>query len=80
MIRTLVLTCIVFAWLIVAGIANAQTSTSTTDMDAVNTTVNAPNTGAGGERMQNLILLGATGLVTVAGLAYLTAHRHKKSR
>lgn len=46
------------------GVAEAQTTTPTT-------TPGVPNTGAGSDAGLNLLLLGASGLVALAGGAYL---------
>ncbi len=54
------------AFLLTAGTANAQTSTSST------TTVGTPNTGAGGNAAANLIILGSTAAIALAGLTYLS--------
>jgi hypothetical protein len=49
------------AWM-VAGIASAQTAT---------TTPGVPNTGAGGDMMINILLLAVAAAVAIIGLAYL---------
>lgn len=54
----------VLAWL-VAGIASAQTTTSST-------TPGVPNTGAGGDLFTNLLLLATAAAVALIGLAYLS--------
>jgi hypothetical protein len=54
----------VLAWL-VAGIASAQTTTSTT-------TPGVPNTGLGGDVMSNVFLLAASAAIALIGLAYLS--------
>lgn len=58
----------VLAFLLSAGVAAAQTSTTST------TTVGTPNTGAGGSAA-NLILLGSTAALALAGLTYLSLSR-----
>ncbi|HYF13104.1 MAG TPA: hypothetical protein VD928_02305 [Candidatus Paceibacterota bacterium] len=51
------------AWL-VTGIASAQTTTTTTP--------GVPNTGAGGDAMTNLAMLGISAAIAIIGLAYLS--------
>ncbi|MDE1925426.1 MAG: hypothetical protein KGH79_04610, partial [Patescibacteria group bacterium] len=52
--------------------ALAQTTTYTTATGTTSTTTpGAPNTGAGGDTTQNLLLLGISGLIVIAGGAYL---------
>ncbi len=50
------------AWM-VAGIASAQTST---------TTPGIPNTGLGGDMLANVLLLVASAAIALGGLAYLS--------
>ncbi len=54
--------------LLASGVALAQT-------DASSTTPGAPNTGAGGDPMTNALVLTASGLVALGGLAYLARRR-----
>jgi len=54
-----------------APVAFAQTTTTTGTTDTtVTSTPGAPNTGAGGDATANVLLLGISGLVVVAGGAY----------
>ena len=53
--------------LLVGGIAQAQTDASSTP--------GAPNTGAGGDAAQNVLLLVTSGLVAIAGAGYLLRTR-----
>lgn len=74
-------TVAILSVLALAGPALAQTTTGTTYPSSssttgttgimTSTTPGAPNTGAGGDTTQNLLLLGISGLVVVAGGAYL---------
>ncbi len=54
----------VLAWL-VAGIASAQTTTSST-------TPGVPNTGLGGDMLANIFLLATSAAIALIGLAYLS--------
>jgi hypothetical protein len=54
----------VIAWL-AAGIASAQTTTSST-------TPGVPNTGGGGDLMANIFLLATSAAIALIGLAYLS--------
>lgn len=56
------------AFLMTSGIASAQATTSTT-------TPGTPNTGVGGSATINLILLGSTAAIALAGFAYLSRGR-----
>lgn len=77
-------TAAVLSLLALAGPALAQTATGASSTlyggttsatgasgTMTSTTPGAPNTGAGGDTTQNLVLLGLSGLVVVAGGAYL---------
>jgi hypothetical protein len=57
-----------------AGSAHAQTTASTTTTTTT-TIPGTPNTGAGGDAAVNYAILAATGLVAVAGVAYLNRAR-----
>lgn len=56
------------AFLLLAGPAAAQTTTGTTSTSTPGT----PNTGAGGSAAANLIILGSTAAIALAGLTYLS--------
>lgn len=56
------------ALLLMAGPVSAQTSTTST------TTVGTPNTGAGGAAA-NLIILGSTAAIALAGLTYISRRK-----
>jgi hypothetical protein len=49
---------------LLSGVASAQTTTAST-------TVGTPNTGAGGETSQNVMLLATSGAAALAGALYL---------
>lgn len=49
------------ALLLATGVASAQTTTDTT----------VPNTGAGGNMVVNVITLGTSGMIALAGAAHL---------
>ena len=58
-----------------AGLASAQTSSTTTSTASTTstgvTTPSSPNTGAGGDMAGNLLLLGVSALVAVGSGAYV---------
>lgn len=53
--------------LLSVGVAGAQTTTTS----GGTTTVGTPNTGMGGDTAMNVLILGSSALVAVAGAAYL---------
>lgn len=55
------------AFLLFAGPAAAQTTGTTST-----STPGTPNTGAGGSAAANLIILGSTAAIALAGLTYLS--------
>ena len=57
--------------LLTTGVAFAQTTTTT----GSSTTPGTPNTGAGGTATANWVVLGATGLVALAGIGYLATRK-----
>ncbi len=57
--------------LLTSSVAFAQTTTPTSASTTVDTTVSAPNTGAGGDAAQNIALLGGSALILLAGAVYL---------
>lgn len=68
------------AVLLGAPLAFAQTTTGSTTYTTTgsasttaSTTPGVPNTGAGGDAAQNLLLLGISAAVALAGIAYLSA-------
>lgn len=64
-----ILSAAAVAFLLSAGAASAQTSTTSTSSTS---TVGTPNTGAGGTAAANLIILGSTAAIALAGLTYLS--------
>lgn len=59
------------AFLLMTGVAGAQTTTSTTST----TTPGVPSTGIGDTAAANLIILGSTAAIALAGLAYLSSRK-----
>lgn len=63
------------AFLLMLGFASVAGAQGTTTDD-----IGAPNTGSGGDKTLNLVLLGTTGVATLLGALYLVSHRSRRSR
>lgn len=81
-IKKLIVSLITLSFLVSAGVAFAQTPT-TTDTGAVTPVTTAtpgtPNTGAGGDASVNLLMLAVSGIVLIGGVAYLATTRRSRT-
>jgi|GEM_PF-2134407 len=60
-----------------AGMVSAQTPTTTPTTPPPAATPGVPNTGAGGGAGANMLILGASALVSLAGAGYLIASKRR---